>query len=83
VNYKAWLVQLGVWMLIVVVGKSILFGLEFGLEGTIKDITFALMGWIEAYQILELVVVIVIVPVIMNGFAFWIQDNFLMKKQEV
>jgi len=28
-----------------------------------------------------LIVVIVIVPVIMNGLAFWVQDNFLMKKQ--
>ncbi len=24
--------------------------------------------------------VIVIVPVVMNGLAFWIQDNFLMRK---
>lgn len=26
-------------------------------------------------------VVIVIVPVIMNGFAFWVQDNFLKKRE--
>jgi hypothetical protein len=38
------------------------------------------MGWIEAYPILELMVVIVIVPVIMNALAFWVQDNFLKKE---
>jgi hypothetical protein len=25
--------------------------------------------------------VIIVVPVIMNGLAFWIQDNFLKKKE--
>jgi hypothetical protein len=28
-------------------------------------------------------VVIVIVPVIMNALAFWIQDNFLKKKENL
>ena len=41
--------------------------------------TFA-VGWTQAYPILELFIVIVFVPVIMNGLAFWVQDNFLMKK---
>jgi len=31
VNYKAWLVQLAIWVAIVVVGKSVIFGFEFGL----------------------------------------------------
>ena len=39
-----------------------------------------LIGWIQPYQTLELILVIIVVPVIMNGLAFWIQDNFLMKK---
>jgi hypothetical protein len=40
-----------------------------------------LLGWIQPYQTLELILVIIIIPVIMNGFAFWFQDNFLMKKE--
>lgn len=32
---------------------------------------------------MELILVIVIVPVIMNGLAFWIQDNFLKKKEDL
>jgi len=38
------------------------------------------LGWIEAYPNLELIVVMVIVPVVMNGLAFWVQDNFLKKR---
>lgn len=63
-----------------VLGKSILFAFEFAMESPLKNFTFSLMGWIEDYEVLELVVVIVIVPVIMNGLAFWVQDNFLKKQ---
>jgi hypothetical protein len=51
-----------------------------GLSTIIIDIAVFLIGWIQPYQTLELILVIIIVPVIMNGLAFWIQDNFLMKK---
>jgi hypothetical protein len=44
-------------------------------------ISLFFLGWIQPYEIFELILVIIIVPVIMNGFAFWMQDNFL-KKQE-
>lgn len=82
VNYKAWLVQLAIWVAIVVVGKSVIFGFEFGLQNPLKNISSFLMGWIEKYPVFELILVMVIVPVCMNGLAFWVQDNFLMKKDD-
>ena len=39
-----------------------------------------LLGWIQPYQTLELILVIIIAPLIMNALAFWFQDNFLKKK---
>ena len=51
-----------------------------GLSGPIIEIALFLIGWIQPYQTLELILVIIVVPVIMNGLAFWIQDNFLMQK---
>ena len=72
--------QLLIWVSVVVIGKGALFGFEFGLRNPLKKFSFLIMGWIENYPIFELFVVIVFVPVIMNGLAFWIQDNFLMKK---
>ena len=74
--------QLLIWISIVVVGNSVIFALEIGLEQQLKTLSFFLLGWIEAYPVLELMLVIVIVPVIMNGFAFWVQDNFLKKREE-
>lgn len=44
------------------------------------DIATDILWWIQPYKTLELILVIIIVPLIMNGFAFWFQDNFLMKK---
>lgn len=64
-----------------IVAKVILFSMEFGLSSFLDIMSKFLLGWIEAYPTLELVVVIVIVPVIMNGFAFWVQDNFLKKRE--
>lgn len=54
--------------------------MEFFLRNILNKISEVLLGWIEAYPTLELVFVIVVVPVIMNGFAFWVQDNFLKKR---
>ena len=75
--------QLAIWVSIVVVGKSVIFGFEFGLEDPLKKMSSVLMGWVEDYPALELVIVIVIVPVAMNALAFWVQDNFLMRKDRI
>ena len=72
--------QLAIWVSIVVLGKSVIFGFEFGLESELNRLSSFLMGWIKAFPVLELLVVIVVVPVVMNALAFWVQDNFLMKK---
>lgn len=72
--------QLLIWVSVVVMGKLLLFGFEYGLKEPLKQFSFILMGWIESYPIFELLVAIVVVPVVMNGLAFWVQDNFLMKR---
>ena len=72
--------QFLVWNLIVVVSKTLVFLTEIGLSTPIVKISLFLIGWIQPYKVLELILVIIVVPVIMNGLAFWIQDNFLMKK---
>lgn len=68
------------WNVIVVISKTLLFYTELLLSEPIIDIAVFLIGWIQPYQTLELILVIIVVPVIMNGLAFWIQDNFLKKK---
>lgn len=70
-----------IWNIIVIVSKSLVFELEVVFNEQLIIITTFLLGWIQPYQTLELVLVIIIVPVIMNGFAFWFQDNFLKRKE--
>jgi hypothetical protein len=57
-----------------------MFELEVLLNEPLISISMFLLGWIQPYETLELILVIIVVPVIMNGFAFWFQDNFLKKK---
>jgi hypothetical protein len=71
-----------IWNVIVVISKTLLFEIEILLSGPIIDVAAYLIGWIQPYETLELILVIIIVPVIMNGLAFWIQDNFLKKKDQ-
>ena len=73
--------QFIVWNAIVVISKTLLFFTEMLLSTPITTIASFLLGWIQPYQTLELILVIILVPVIMNGLAFWIQDNFLKKKE--
>lgn len=58
-----------------------LFAIQDALSGPIMVVTEFLMGWITDYPKFELLIVMFVVPVIMNAIAFWIQDNYLMKKQ--
>lgn len=60
--------------------KTLLFYIEVLLSGPLIAVATLLLGWIQPYETLELILVIIIAPVIMNGLAFWFQDNFLKKK---
>jgi hypothetical protein len=73
-------VQFLIWNLIVVISKTLLFELEVLLSGPLIAVATLLIGWIQPYETLELILVIIVAPVIMNGLAFWFQDNFLKKK---
>lgn len=72
--------QFLIWNLIVVISKTLLFELEVLLSGPLIAVATLLIGWIQPYETLELILVIIVAPVIMNGLAFWFQDNFLKKK---
>jgi hypothetical protein len=76
-------VQFVLWNAIVVVSKTLLFEIEILLSGLLISISTLLLGWIQPYETLELILVIIIAPVIMNGLAFWFQDNFLKKKENL
>lgn len=72
--------QLGLWNSVFIISKILVFVSEFFLRDVLDGTSHFLLGWIEKYPDFELVLVIVVVPVMMNGLAFWIVDNFLKKR---
>lgn len=82
-RFSIWLLQLGVWCLIVCTIKVILlFGIIVPLEKEIYDIGTVLVKPFDSSPKLELVMVMVVVPVIVNTIIFWITDDFLMHDAE-
>lgn len=80
INYCAWLLQLGLWNSVFIISKIVVFISEFLLRDVLDGVSHFLLGWIEKYPNFELVLVMMVVPVIMNGLAFWVVDNFLKKR---
>jgi hypothetical protein len=77
IDLKAWGAQLGVWNLITVVMKSILVGFMFALANILNKIGEYILSAIADHPKIELVLVMIVTPGIMNVFQFWVQDNFL------
>jgi hypothetical protein len=57
------------------------FYIEYALSKPIITVSDFILSWIEDFETLELILVIILIPVVMNGLAFWIQDNFIKKRQ--
>jgi hypothetical protein len=79
-DFKAWGMQLGMWCLVVLIVKWSLVGLIFVLRNFLSTIGVFVLSPVESDPQLELVVVMVFVPCLMNIIQFWVQDNFLKGK---
>eukprot|EP00455_Lapot_gusevi_P047009 TRINITY_DN6286_c0_g1_i4.p1 TRINITY_DN6286_c0_g1~~TRINITY_DN6286_c0_g1_i4.p1 ORF type:complete len:161 (-),score=44.45 TRINITY_DN6286_c0_g1_i4:166-648(-) len=75
-----WLLQLSVWLSVIIVVKCILFfGVIFPFKSLWNTIGSWLLGPVTSNPKTELVLVMIVFPVILNVFQFWIQDNFLKR----
>ena len=82
-NWKPWLAQLLVWGFAasfekVLTAIFVILPLHTRLD--------AMAAWLEtplvAYPALELILVMVLAPVLLNMVFFWVIDNLIMRKQE-
>jgi hypothetical protein len=71
-----------IWNLIVGLTKSILAGFMWIGADYLGALGAKIFRRLDPYPRVELVVVMFIVPLIMNAFQFWVQDNFLKKDVE-
>ena len=78
VSYRIWAMQVGVWMMIVIISKGILYIAEMKLYFFVEYIHSA-MGWMNTN--FKIVLVLVIVPAVLNAVFVWIQDSLLKKRQ--
>jgi hypothetical protein len=81
-DYVGWLMQVGIWTVILTSVKWTLFlGIYLNAD-LLSAYGDTLLGWMDGYPRVELVVVMILVPVVMNCVQFWLQDTFLKGKTE-
>lgn len=73
-----WLSQLGAWIVIVAAYKLMLILLIFIFLEPLAVISWGVMAPLRPYPALELTVVMIITPLVMNAWQFWVTDTFIM-----
>lgn len=86
VNLEAWAIQLMTWGLIVTTvvrtqGKCILVCFMWASTDVLAHAGHLLLDRFEDTPRLELIVVMVFSPLVMNLMQFWVQDTFLKEKK--
>lgn len=77
--WKRWAVQCSVWIGILTLAKLVcLFCLIVPAKRPLYVAGSWLMSGLVNYPRLELVIVMIIIPLVLNVVQFWVQDNFLM-----
>jgi hypothetical protein len=76
-SFVVWLVQLLSWLFIVLAGKVIVFSLFFFMSHWLDEAISFVFDIFHGYPKVELVVVMIIIPFVLNIFMFWVQDTFL------
>ena len=80
-SYRIWAIQLVCWTIIIPLVKIILLVVILLGKGILGNLGHFLLDWLQPYPKIELVVVMILCPCLMNLFQYWIQDTFLKKKK--
>jgi hypothetical protein len=72
-----WFGQLSIWLLIVMVGKILIFSLFYLLSSQVDAIMTSFFAIFKGYPRVELVFVMILIPFVLNILQFWVQDAFL------
>ena len=83
IDLRNWVVQIWAWGIIIIIVKLILFSFQLLMAPVLEAVSSILIGWLDVYPKVKLIIIMVIVPFILNAFQFWIQDNILRQPKEV
>jgi hypothetical protein len=78
ISSTVWLTQLTVWLLIILIGKVLTFSCFYFISNEIDLLMSSFFGLFDGHPRVELVMVMIVIPFLLNSFQFWIQDSFLM-----
>jgi hypothetical protein len=82
IDYSIWAVQTTLWCIISALMKFVVYIIMMSFATFFENVGFYLLQSIAVYPKLELIVVMVIVPLIMNVIQFWLVDNILKESDE-
>ena len=66
-----------VWGIIVVIVKIILYVIQLSLANVLESTTTILIGWLNIYPNIKLLLIMIVIPFFLNSIQFWIQDSML------
>jgi hypothetical protein len=78
ISSSVWLSQLLIWLIIILIGKLLTFSCFYLISTEVDLLLSSFFHLFDGYPKVELVMVMIIVPFLLNSFQFWIQDSFLM-----
>lgn len=76
---RNWLAQLLSWILIIFLTKLVIAIFIVALEKPLGALAMWVFSPLQPYPRVELALVMIACPVLMNALQFWIQDSFLKK----
>lgn len=82
IDYRIWIIQLAWWGLIVSIVKAFLFFVLQFFSTPLELTAGFLLGWLDMYPNVKLILIMMIIPLILNWIQFWVQDNILKAKKE-
>lgn len=82
IDYSIWAIQILVWTFIVIIVKVLLGLIMKLIAPTLEFVTSVLIGWMNIYPTLKLILIMMVIPMTLNAIQFWVQDNILMAQKE-
>lgn len=82
IDYRIWIIQIAIWGCIVAVVKVVLAIIQLIFAPALELTSNVLLGWLNMYPNVKLLLIMMLIPLIFNGLQFWIQDNILKAKKE-
>jgi len=81
VIWRRYLKQLAVWLFIVSCMKVLMVLFMFVFSGLLLWVASAVLSPFLKTPALKLLVVMVLVPIVMDGFQLWVTDNFIKRRE--